>query len=88
MLVKHGLAALPRDVIQEQATRHRAERRHRRVIRHARGIADRKIDQEQIVDDRKRENRRIQKRDQEKAQAARCGDNGLEPVGQMNLRCR
>jgi len=31
---------------------------------HARGIVNRKVDQEQVIDDRKGENRRFQERDQ------------------------
>ena len=88
VLVKHRLPALPRKVVKKQAACDRAERGHRRVIRHSRRIADRKINQQQIVDHRKRQDGRIEKRDEEKAQPSRGGDNRLKPVRQMKFRRR
>ena len=82
------LPALARKIVQKQAACDRADRGHRRVIRHPRRIADGKFNQQQIVDHRKRQDGRIEKRDQEKAQTSRGGDNRLKPVRQMKFRRR
>jgi hypothetical protein len=86
VMMKHRFPALFRNVIKQQASCDRTERGHRRVVRHSCREADREIDHQQIVDHRKRQNRRIEKCDQENAQAARGGDNRLQPQWQMELR--
>ena len=88
VFVKHRLAALARKVIKQQAAADRAKRGHRRVIRHARRIANRQVNHQQVDDDRKSENRRIKKRDKQNAQATSGGDNRLKPVRQMYVRRR
>src|SRR5690348_5828869 len=85
MFVKHGFASLPRQKIQKYASADGPERGHRRVVRHASRVAYGKIEQQKIVNDRKGENRRVQKRDQQKAQAPCRSNDRLNPMWQVVL---
>jgi hypothetical protein len=59
-----GFSAFARNKIQQHASQDRSQRSHQRIQWHARGMLNRQFNQQQIIDYRKSENRRIQKRNQ------------------------
>ena len=84
------VAALACNQEEEEATGNRTERRKQRIVDHARRMLDRKPDDEQVDDFREREERRVEKRDQEHSGAAQSEREALHPVQETlhSPKCR
>ena len=64
------LPSLPADGVHHEAAGQRPERRHRRIERHPLGIPGHAQDEQQVVDLRQREERRVEGGDQEQSRRA------------------
>lgn len=78
------LTTAARHRVQHEAPDQRSDCRHRRVIRHARGVGRAEHDDQQIVDLRKRQERRVEQRDHEQANSAHAGGPPLDGLEQVS----
>ena len=82
-LAKPDFPSLPRDVIKNNTAGDGAKRGHQCVPGHAGRVLNGKMDDEQVVQDGKREDGRVEKADEKKPEASERGDRASEPGGEF-----